>query len=259
MDRIESIGKPDTTRSTIPPDPNRGDYPNIRFWDEDSMNAYTPPEGVKNVKLTMYLEYENGQRIPQALIVKINDELRGYWDDMLTKEGEVPKNWSELGLKRKDGFRATFAGRYPWLRLCAFGWKIDRLWIDRFGGWEKKHSDLYGTADSARGSSSPDPDPITKNTTPGPSLSTRIPSLIGVAPEDFDLTQATAGSKRGREDPEEINSDVSKRRKSNDILMAPTKFTNKPKPRPKTKNPSLGQPKKVNIFSILRYLCADTS
>jgi hypothetical protein len=110
MNHIESIGNFDTTRSIIPPDPNRGDYPNIWFWDEDAMNAYTPPEGVKNIKLTMYLEYENGQWIPQALIVKINNELRGYWDDMLTKEGEVPKNWSELGLKRKDDFRATFVG-----------------------------------------------------------------------------------------------------------------------------------------------------
>jgi hypothetical protein len=233
VDRIESISNFEAMKSTILPDPNRDDYNNICFWDEDSLSTYTPPEGIKNVKLTMYLEYENGQRIPQALITKINDELRGYWDDMLSKEGEIPRNWTEVGLKRKDDFRRTFGGRYPWLRLCAFGWKIDKLWIERFSGWKQKHMDLYGTpANSTQGSPTPGPDPnITQGPTincvtlgPSPRRPTPIPSPITC--NDFDSTQATAGSKHGREEFEDIDDSISKRQKSDEAFTTATKFTN---------------------------------
>jgi hypothetical protein len=108
VNHIESISKFDNMRSTIPPDPDRDAYKNIRFWDKESLHTYTPLEG--EVKLTVFLEYENGQRIPQALVSKINEELRAYWDDMLHKEGEVPQVWTKVGLKQEDNFRTTFGG-----------------------------------------------------------------------------------------------------------------------------------------------------
>jgi hypothetical protein len=57
----------------------------------------------------LYLEDENRQKIGKTLVTKINDELQSYWNQMLI-EGEAPKNWTELGLKRKDDFRLTFRG-----------------------------------------------------------------------------------------------------------------------------------------------------
>jgi hypothetical protein len=224
----------------MPTNPNQEDYQNIQFWDEDTYTHYRAPEGVNVIKLTLYLEDENGQQIGKTLAAKINDDLQSYWNQMLI-EGETPKNWTKLGLKRKDDFRLTFGGRYPWLRLGEAGWKIDHLWIDRFGGWKKKHPFLYGKpANSTKLSPTPAPDsntncntpPAINHTTPNPIpvLPPPLPSPINTTSDDFGPTQATAGSKHSREEDDQTDSGSSKRRRSNEALMAPTKFTNGSRP-----------------------------
>jgi hypothetical protein len=128
---------------------------------------------------------------------------------------------------------------------------------------EKKAStSIREPAGSTQGSPTPGPDP---HTTQSPTINramlgpitrrpTRVPSPI--TSNDFDLTQATAGSKHGREEFEDIDKSVSKCRKSDDMFTMATKFTNRSCPAAR-KLVSKG-PKLVSDPQFLLILCADT-
>ncbi|KAF9644000.1 hypothetical protein BDM02DRAFT_3132040 [Thelephora ganbajun] len=87
-------------------------------------------------KLNLYMEDKSGKPISPGIKAKLHRDLFSYWND-LYDNGEEPKNFTDLGLNRKDKFCARFKWKYEWLCLCDTNWKVDHLWINYFGSWKR--------------------------------------------------------------------------------------------------------------------------
>ena len=153
-----STGLPPTT---VQPDQlDYKDYQHLKYWFEHAWQALRHQSGLALKELSpdspiisVFMEDEFGEPIPEALKSKLRGDLTAYWNDV-HDTGEVLKRWSDLGLRRKDHFRKTFEAKYPWLRLCEANWKVDHLWINYFRTWRKNHPEL-----------GPSPEPANKHTT----------------------------------------------------------------------------------------------
>ena len=144
---------------------NYEDYKHLKYWFEAVWQALRSKHNSTDLPLdssiiSIFMEDELGRPISEAIKARLRGDLTSYWND-IHKTGEVLKNWTDIGLERKDHFRSTFEAKYPWLRLCEASWKVDHLWINHFRTWRKGHPELGATPEPAG----------SKKTTPGPSAS----------------------------------------------------------------------------------------
>lgn len=168
------------------------------------------------------MEDEHGNNISPGVKAGVRGNLFSYWLGLF--EGKVPVNWKDLDLKMKNAFRDEFEGMYPWLRLCEARWKVDHLWINYFGSWKKSHH--------------PSPAPESVITSEKPSAD---------ASSETDVSDVSAGSKHGREEPEGLIISPSKRAKVGDKGKAREVFTPTPfhHSRPATKSKTTAKLSKV--------------
>ena len=197
------------------------------------------------------MEDENGEPISEEIKARVRGDVQSYWNDVHAS-GETLKKWSETGLQRKDDFRRTFETKYPWLRLCEAGWKVDCLWMSQFKNklWQKN--------------ATPEP----KNVTPEPKTTVntlpanadrinKIPQAdIIITSSSSDTDSSGASTKRQRDPREALEEEEAAKRPRNKgkevDLMAPTKFHHsRPQPRKKMyKAPKLKMAK-VRLISYL--------
>jgi hypothetical protein len=186
----------------IPLNPQREHFKDSTWWDPDQWQAIRAGSGVNDTDssvMTMYMEDEHGKPIPSSTKTALRGDVYAYWTDLARTHPQDIRNYSELGLHRKEHFRETFEGRYPWLRLCSGHWKVDHLWMSYFKAWKRPRT--------------VSPDPKTKESSP---ISTSAVRATSPPPP--------LGSKRALE-TEDSSDDPSKRRKARElILMAPTNF-----------------------------------
>ena len=111
----------------------------------------------------------------------VRGDVSSFWMDMVNS-GEMPQPWGQTGFTRRDQFRKTLEGKYPWLRLCEGHWKVNQLWVNYFTRWKNRFpSPLLKSKGKARADPGDEDD-------------------IPVIEIDTSDSGGSVGSKRGRED-----------------------------------------------------------
>ena len=233
--QIAAGSPPSVTSSEVP---KYEDYKHLPYWFESAWQAIrnkatkeiSPDSSIPS----LFMEDEHGEQHSEALKSKVRGDAIGYWNDMHAA-GETPVTWTKVGLQRKDDFRKTFKAKYPWLRLCEAGWKVDHLWINYFKSWKRNHGGLGS--------------PELTTTNPPPSNVDRKP----MAHIDILSSNSSDASTKRQRDPQEENEEATKRPrtilKAIDI-MAPTKFHHS---RPQSKKMVKAAKLKLAKVSILSF------
>ncbi|KAF9784617.1 hypothetical protein BJ322DRAFT_1109326 [Thelephora terrestris] len=118
----------------IPLNPKEIHYKNLKYWPQSAWLAVrrkAKPKDCKAPVLSLFFEDESGKMVSDEVKEEVRGDLAAYWVDML-QEGHVPVHYSGLGLKRREDFRLTMEGKYPWLRLCEGHWKVRQLWVNHY-------------------------------------------------------------------------------------------------------------------------------
>ena len=200
----------------LPTPPNYHEYQHLKYWFEVAWQALRSKHGTKELPIdaliiSAFMEDEFGDPISEAIKARLRGDLMAYWTD-IHNTGEKLKNWTDIGLERKDHFQNTFETKYPWLHLCEASWKVDHLWINHFRTWKKSHPELATTPEK-------------------PNVPKKI---VVIESTDSDSTGDSIGIKRRREDQEE---DASKRHKGKgkEVQVVPSNKFHPPRPLPKGK------------------------
>ena len=222
----EFVGEiPGVKTSGIPLNPKQDDFKRVKYWKQDPWKSIRGNSKVKNFDspvLSLFMEDGFGRPISDEVKEEVRGDIFGYWNDM-HDNGKILKNYTDLGFKRREDFRKTMEGKFPWLRLCEGHWKVKQLWINYFSSWKKTHLP---------------PSPDSKNPSPGPSnIKGKTP--IDISSDDdenlkdktlinisSDISDDETPENSNRETPIEISSDedntpISSKRRREDSEQGP--------------------------------------
>ena len=191
-----------TNLGEIPLNPRKENYEKLTWWDPDRWQAIRGGleprgDGGSGAIINMFMEDENGDPISEGIKKALRSDAHAYWNELLETNPKDVRNYSELGLQRKEHFRNTFEAKYPWLRLCSGHWKVDHVWMGYFGSWKNTR-----TAQELKKESSPVSASAVLATSP-------------LSPHD---------SKRRLEDEESLEESARRKKAREMVLMAPTTF-----------------------------------
>ena len=71
----------------------------------------------------------------------------------MVKNNEAPVSYNKLSFMRREDYRKTMEGKYPWLRLCEGHWKVRQLWISNWKGSRYATTDPQNPAGKSTGTS----------------------------------------------------------------------------------------------------------
>lgn len=132
---------------------DRAAHPNAAFWEESEWDdVLKAPVGNTNPASTAqsgrspasanfhYLTDEKGNYIGDTGVTKLRKFVKGQWrvqdadyNPRNQKHIRPPDTWKHgANSAYRNRLRATVEGRFPWLRLCADGWKLERYAIAIF-------------------------------------------------------------------------------------------------------------------------------
>jgi hypothetical protein len=90
-------------------------------------------EGI-NVKM-LYIINKDGKAIDGHQASKMRAYARFIWNN-LSNSAKAPRKWvTGTPLTVVDSFRRQMQIRFPELRLCEGGWKVDQMGIDYYSSW----------------------------------------------------------------------------------------------------------------------------
>ena len=87
-------------------------------------------------KLSIYMEDENGDPIPETQRNSARHKAKLFWNELL-KKGKAPPSGGKVDLHIRDEFVLLMEESFPWLRYCENHWKADRVWINHYPNWYK--------------------------------------------------------------------------------------------------------------------------
>ncbi len=80
------------------------------------------------------IEDENGNPVSTSTAAIIRERMRQHWQTLHNK-GRLPPNFSAADSEVLAWFRNQMYREFPFLMLCEYNWKLDRLWKETFPGW----------------------------------------------------------------------------------------------------------------------------
>jgi hypothetical protein len=90
-------------------------------------------EGI-NVKM-LYIVSKDGEPIDGHQASEMRSYARFIWND-LSNSSKAPQKWvTGTSITIVEGFRRQMQTRFPELRLCEGGWKVDQIGIDYYSSW----------------------------------------------------------------------------------------------------------------------------
>ena len=95
-------------------------------------------------KLSIYMEDENGNPIPETQRNAARHKAKLFWNELL-KKGKAPPSGGKVDLHIRDKFVFLMEESFPWLRYCENHWKADRVWINHYPNWYKGAIDTKDT------------------------------------------------------------------------------------------------------------------
>ena len=219
----------------IPLNPRQANYELSKYWRQAPWQAIRNKSKSKDPNLpilSLFMEDEFGNPVSDEVKEEVRGDLYGYWTDVLNdidNTGEVLTRYKDLGFKRKEDFRKTMEGKYPWLRLCEGHWKVRQLWINHFSSWKRVHM--------------PAPPPPTNPADPNGVTPIELSSDEGDSDDREPMTpieissdgdDSPTGSKRRREESNDSESS-SKKHKGKGKEVAASNFHHPPPQTKKTK------------------------
>ena len=87
-------------------------------------------------KLSIYMEDENGNPIPETQRNAARHKAKLFWNELL-KKGKAPLSGGKVDLHIRDKFVLLMEESFPWLCYCENHWKADRVWINHYPNWYK--------------------------------------------------------------------------------------------------------------------------
>ena len=95
-------------------------------------------------KLSIYMEDENGNPIPETQRNAACHKAKLFWNELL-KKGKAPPSGGKVNLHIRDEFVFLMEESFPWLCYCENHWKADRVWINHYPNWYKGAVDTKDT------------------------------------------------------------------------------------------------------------------
>jgi hypothetical protein len=234
----------------IPLNPRQADYELSNYWRQAPWQAIRSKSKTKDPNssiLSLFMEDEFGKPVSDEVKEEVRGDLYGYWADVLNdvnNTGEVLTRYKDLGFKRKEDFRKTMEGKYPWLRLCEGHWKVRQLWINHFSSWKKIH--MLAPPPSTNPADPNSVTPIEVSSDEGDSDDREPMTPIEIS---SDGDASPTGSKRRREESEDSAS-LSKKHKGKGKEVAASNFHHPP-PQVKKTKAKLAKPVVSNLCLYL--------
>jgi len=252
---VETVG--------IPLNPKRLNYKRVRYWNFDPWQAIRNRSKVKDSDspiLSLFFEDEFGELVSDEVKDEIRGDLYAYWTDMLNAK-VIPGAYKSMGFERKEDYRKTMEGKFPWLRLCEGHWKVKQIWTNHISTWRKSNLPKEMTTKNKK---TPGPDD-TERTTPIEISSSEDDALS--SPDDPkrktptettpDEDHIPTGSKRMRKGEDNSDANSSKKHKGKGKEIATSGF-HPAKPQTKRKNTAkiaqVSNYLPLSIEGLLKYL-----
>ncbi|KAG8216466.1 hypothetical protein J3R82DRAFT_6573 [Butyriboletus roseoflavus] len=126
------------------PKPSLQTHPHIKFWNRNDWNKWIgQPENYTAGK-TSFLEGEDGEQLDTKTVSLIRDSMRLAWNDLATQK-RAPFTWGRATASVHDYFHSYMEDKWPILRLCNNGWKLDELASVTYPGYKRSYLDDKGS------------------------------------------------------------------------------------------------------------------
>ncbi len=82
-----------------------------------------------------FIEGQNGELISASVSAAVKEKMRQLWQHLYNIK-RLPANFGSLDSETMTWFRNEMYREFPFLMLCEYHWKIDKLFKDSFPGWK---------------------------------------------------------------------------------------------------------------------------
>ena len=123
---------------------DRGEFPNVKLWlqggyrsrcksgkNGDVDDLVEKPEGSI---LSMYMEDENGNEIPEEVRKATRETAKGFFN-LIMEKGRAPGAWDEAAIDVKNEYIHIMESSHPFLRLCEGHWKAKKVATNSYSQW----------------------------------------------------------------------------------------------------------------------------
>jgi hypothetical protein len=128
---VNPLTKSDDKAATnvAPPQLERTTYPEVKFWFKRDWSL----KRVCNEPPKVFVETEHGEAVGEDQL----DDIRKYahkFFDTIDKD-KAPATWKQAPPDMKQTFHKLMVERFPELRLCEGGWKVDQMASNTYTSW----------------------------------------------------------------------------------------------------------------------------
>jgi hypothetical protein len=126
--------------------PNPETHPHVRFWNKPDYLKWLDTAGADSGdrgKLP-FLEDENGDPVPEAMIDSIRKSLRTAWSELADRK-LAPSTWGKLSASGAQLVNGIMERAHPLFRLANNSWKLDYLATMSYSSWRRTHLDDFGS------------------------------------------------------------------------------------------------------------------
>ncbi|KAH0835427.1 hypothetical protein J3R83DRAFT_9056 [Lanmaoa asiatica] len=138
-----STGTPQPSHN-LGPKPTVQTHPCIKFWNKNDWTTWIrQPQNYTTAGKTSFLEGENGEQLDMKTVGQIRDSMRLAWNDLASQK-RAPFTWGRATASVHDYFHSYMEDKWPILRFCNNGWKLDELASVTYPGYKRSYLDNEG-------------------------------------------------------------------------------------------------------------------
>ena len=137
---------------TLPPQLNKSDYPNVRFWTHKSFKVYDKSANAQSTDRGAFpfLEDKDGHPLSEDHVAAIGQAMRAIWHGFKSRH-IAPVTWGGASSAVKNEFIAEMVKAHPEVGFCEHYWKINALATARYSSWKQSYlTDSEGIQSEAK-------------------------------------------------------------------------------------------------------------
>ncbi|KAG2753416.1 hypothetical protein P692DRAFT_20722684 [Suillus brevipes Sb2] len=125
---------------TLPPQLNKSDYPNVRFWTHKSFKVYDKSANAQSTDRGAFpfLEDKDGHLLSEDHVAAIGQAMRAIWHGFKSRH-IAPVTWGGASSAVKNEFIAEMVKAHPEVGFCEHYWKINALATARYSSWKQSY------------------------------------------------------------------------------------------------------------------------
>lgn len=125
---------------TLPPQLNKSDYPNVRFWTHKSFKVYDKSANAQSTDRGAFpfLEDKDGHLLSEDHVAAIGQAMRAIWHGFKSHH-IAPVTWGGANSAIKNEFIAEMVKAHPEVGFCEHYWKINALATARYLSWKQSY------------------------------------------------------------------------------------------------------------------------